>query len=281
QAHRHTHRDFPVQSGKNVNNATLENDNKLLTNNMDRRASYDGHNWRKYGQKLVKGSEFPRSYYKCTHTNCPVKKKVEKTLDGKIAEIVYKGEHNHPKPQPHPQPQPLDYNYDPDTRNEVKNPNQQENENNIESSGQSNYSVFVAASSNSSLALSGDCEEVSESLEVDFKSKRTKRENQLSKESTVERGSSEPRIVVEKNNVSETTGDGFRWRKYGQKVVKGKIYPRSYYRCTSPKCNVRKYVERMSEDPTSFISTYEGKHNHNSTTNAETSKNARAKNRNG
>jgi hypothetical protein len=25
---------------------------------------------------------------------------VERTLDGQIAEIVYKGEHNHPKPQP-------------------------------------------------------------------------------------------------------------------------------------------------------------------------------------
>lgn len=64
------------------------------------RPSYDGYNWRKYGQKQVKGSEFPRSYYKCTYPNCPVKKKVERSLDGQIAEIVYKGEHNHSKPQP-------------------------------------------------------------------------------------------------------------------------------------------------------------------------------------
>lgn len=62
--------------------------------------SYDGYNWRKYGQKQVKGSEYPRSYYKCTHPDCQVKKKVERSLDGQIAEIVYKGEHNHPKPQP-------------------------------------------------------------------------------------------------------------------------------------------------------------------------------------
>lgn len=62
--------------------------------------SYDGYNWRKYGQKQVKGSEYPRSYYKCTHPSCPVKKKVERSLDGKVAEIVYKGEHSHPKPQP-------------------------------------------------------------------------------------------------------------------------------------------------------------------------------------
>jgi WRKY transcription factor 33 len=65
----------------------------------DRRKNNDGYNWRKYGQKQVKASENPRSYYKCTHPNCPVKKKVENSLmDGRVTEIVYKGEHNHPKP---------------------------------------------------------------------------------------------------------------------------------------------------------------------------------------
>jgi len=63
------------------------------------RRSDDGYNWRKYGQKQVKGSENPRSYYKCTYPSCPTKKKVERSLDGQITEIVYKGSHNHPKPQ--------------------------------------------------------------------------------------------------------------------------------------------------------------------------------------
>lgn len=62
--------------------------------------SFDGYNWKKYGQKKVKRSEFIRSYYKCTHPSCPVKRKVETTIDGQIAEIVYSGEHNHPKPHP-------------------------------------------------------------------------------------------------------------------------------------------------------------------------------------
>ena len=67
-------------------------------NGVRSRLSLDGYNWRKYGQKKVKGSEFPRSYYKCTHPSCPVKRKVETTVDGQIAEIVYSGEHNHLKP---------------------------------------------------------------------------------------------------------------------------------------------------------------------------------------
>lgn len=63
------------------------------------RSGDDGYNWRKYGQKQVKGSEYPRSYYKCTHPSCPVKKKVERSPQGQITEIIYKGQHNHQLPQ--------------------------------------------------------------------------------------------------------------------------------------------------------------------------------------
>lgn len=42
---------------------------------------------------------------------------------------------------------------------------------------------------------------------------------------------------------------------------------RSYYRCTVQKCNVKKMVERSHQDPTTVITTYEGKHNHNSPAN--------------
>jgi WRKY transcription factor 33 len=64
-----------------------------------RRPSDDGYNWRKYGQKQVKGSENPRSYYKCSFPGCLTKKKVERSPEGQVTEIVYKGTHNHPKPQ--------------------------------------------------------------------------------------------------------------------------------------------------------------------------------------
>lgn len=90
-----------IELSKKASHNLAEDDSKVIppTASADR-PSYDGYNWRKYGQKQVKGSEYPRSYYKCTHPNCPVKKKVERSLDGQIAEIVYKGEHNHIKPQP-------------------------------------------------------------------------------------------------------------------------------------------------------------------------------------
>jgi len=59
----------------------------------------DGYSWRKYGQKQLKNAESPRNYYKCTRDGCPVKKVVERSFDGFIKEITYKGRHNHPRPQ--------------------------------------------------------------------------------------------------------------------------------------------------------------------------------------
>ncbi|XP_022157004.1 probable WRKY transcription factor 23 isoform X2 [Momordica charantia] len=56
--------------------------------------------------------------------------------------------------------------------------------------------------------------------------------------------------------------DGYRWRKYGQKAVKNSPFPRSYYRCTSAACNVKKRVERSFADPTIVVTTYEGQHTH-------------------
>ena len=63
------------------------------------KASEDGYNWRKYGQKHVKGNEFIRSYYRCTHPNCQVKKQLERSHVGQITDIIYFGKHDHPKIQ--------------------------------------------------------------------------------------------------------------------------------------------------------------------------------------
>jgi len=53
-----------------------------------------------------------------------------------------------------------------------------------------------------------------------------------------------------------------RWRKYGQKVVKGNLNPRSYYKCTTPGCSVKKHMERSPLDSGEIITTYEGSHTH-------------------
>ncbi|KAG8049818.1 hypothetical protein GUJ93_ZPchr0009g1581 [Zizania palustris] len=76
------------------------------------------------------------------------------------------------------------------------------------------------------------------------------------------RGIREPRVVVQTTSEVDILDDGYRWRKYGQKVVKGNPNPRSYYKCTHQGCSVRKHVERASHDLKSVITTYEGKHNH-------------------
>ncbi|XP_006658215.1 probable WRKY transcription factor 57 [Oryza brachyantha] len=56
----------------------------------------DGYRWRKYGQKAVKNSPFPRSYYRCTNSKCTVKKRVERSSDDPSVVITtYEGQHCH------------------------------------------------------------------------------------------------------------------------------------------------------------------------------------------
>ncbi|CAA6661015.1 unnamed protein product [Spirodela intermedia] len=56
--------------------------------------------WRKYGQKPIKGSPFPRGYYKCSSSKgCLARKQVERSsVDPAIFIITYTAEHNHPIP---------------------------------------------------------------------------------------------------------------------------------------------------------------------------------------
>jgi len=234
----------------------------------------DGFNWRKYGQKQVKGSEYPRSYYKCTHPKCPVKKKVERSLDGQITEIIYKGQHNHQPPQSRKGAK--------DTGNLSRNVNNQgDSELAVEGQTGNRLRAGVSAVSFSMkdeessqvtperASGSSDDEEVGDAEtraderdEVEPEAKRRNTETRISEPALSHRAVSEPRIIVQTTSEVDLLDDGYRWRKYGQKVVKGNPYPRSYYKCTSPGCNVRKHVERAANDPKAVITTYEGKHNH-------------------
>ncbi|PIN21066.1 hypothetical protein CDL12_06243 [Handroanthus impetiginosus] len=266
----------------------------------------DGYNWRKYGQKQVKGREHPRSYYKCTHPDCPVKKKVERSYEGHITEIIYTGAHNHPKPPPNRRSSLGSSNAFGDVQLESEQPGTGENGNLVWSSMQKgnisggpdwsqenveattsaiheygNGATFQAQSGaqnetgdgvDRSSTFSNDEEDDrvthgSVSLGYDgegddSESKRRRIDTYASDMSGATRAIREPRVVVQTTSEVDILDDGYRWRKYGQKVVRGNPNPRSYYKCTSPGCNVRKHVERASHDLKSVITTYEGKHNH-------------------
>ncbi|XP_009132317.1 probable WRKY transcription factor 2 [Brassica rapa] len=251
----------------------------------------DGYNWRKYGQKLVKGSEYPRSYYKCTNPNCQVKKKVERSREGHITEIIYKGAHNHSKPPPNRRSgMQLDGTEQAEQQQQQQqrdNTQQQvgSNENNVEEGNQSAQTggqyesgdvIVVDASStfsndededdrgthgSASLGYDGGGGD-GEGGEDESESKRRKLEAYAIEMSGATRAIREPRVVVQTTSGVDILDDGYRWRKYGQKVVKGNPNPRSYYKCTAPGCTVRKHVERASHDLKSVITTYEGKHDH-------------------
>lgn len=223
-------------------------------------SSNDGYNWRKYGQKHVKGSEFPRSYYKCTHPNCEVKKLFERSHDGQITEIIYKGTHDHPKPQP-------SNRY---SAGSVMSTQGERSDNRA-----SSLAVRDDKASNSpeqSVVATNDLSPEG----AGFVSTRTNDgvddDDPFSKQRKMELGNAdiipvvkpirEPRVVVQTMSEIDILDDGYRWRKYGQKVVRGNPNPRSYYKCTNAGCPVRKHVERASHDPKAVITTYEGKHNH-------------------
>ncbi|KQJ98825.1 hypothetical protein BRADI_3g39340v3 [Brachypodium distachyon] len=233
-------------------------------------AAEDGYNWRKYGQKQVKNSDHPRSYYKCSHPNCPVKKKVERCQDGHITEIVYKGSHNHPLPPPS--------HHFQDVHGEILGTKLSASLNTADQLADiSAVETREAVDSSPVLSNEDDNKGTHGTVYLGFDgggdatgSKRRKMDSVTSTtaigtidiEAMASRAVQEPRVIVQTTSDVDILDDGYRWRKYGQKVVKGNPNPRSYYRCTHPGCSVRKHVERASNDPKSVITTYEGKHDH-------------------
>lgn len=252
-----------------------------VTNYSNGRLSIDEYHWKKYGQKTLKNSENPRSYYKCTHPDCPAKRLVECSLEGKITEITYKAGHNHAKPE--------------GNRRRAKNANSV-----VPNSEGTHHDCFVQDTmgvrkmnekalgdlSSSSFVLSlgglpgtpelsftspsneddengeaGMAEDDNDEAEYHSKLRRIDSENENFPRESL-RTAREPRVVVQTVSEKDILDDGYRWRKYGQKVVKGHHYPRNYYKCTNIGCTVRKQVERSSSDTKSVMTTYEGKHNH-------------------
>ncbi|XP_028790616.1 probable WRKY transcription factor 20 [Neltuma alba] len=303
---------LPRKANKDVGQDNLTEDKRDASYLVGMvRTSEDGYNWRKYGQKQVKGSEYPRSYYKCTHPNCQVKKKVERSLDGQITEIIYKGTHNHGKPQPSRRPslgtalstdevldgeggrnfvkadggwrnihsgmkdikQNLDWKADNQERtsstsvvtelSDLVSTNKGKPINMFESEDTPELSSTLASQDDDEEgATQGSISLEEDADDEEPESKSRKKESCLIESNFASRAVREPRVVVQIESEVDILDDGYRWRKYGQKVVKGNPNPRSYYKCTSAGCLVRKHVERASHDLKFVITAYEGKHNH-------------------
>lgn len=60
----------------------------------------DSWSWRKYGQKPIKGSPYPRGYYRCSSSKgCPARKQVERSRhDPTTILMTYSSDHNHSLP---------------------------------------------------------------------------------------------------------------------------------------------------------------------------------------
>jgi hypothetical protein len=188
----------------------------------------DGYKWRKYGQKQVKGQIYPRSYYKCTTAGCSAKKYVEQEeQDGKLVDkIAYRGEHNH-------------------DASRVTH---------LNAADQLSFKSTVLAESTTSDKLENEQEH---EIEVPVQEPSISIGTVMGESSIPQ--SNGNRLVVETTADVDHLDDGYHWRKYGQKYVKGSPNPRSYYRCTEELCSVKKQVERKGN---TIITSYEGTHTH-------------------
>ncbi|KAM3413110.1 hypothetical protein ACQJBY_004338 [Aegilops geniculata] len=87
-------------------------------------------------------------------------------------------------------------------------------------------------------------------------------EKKQKKKGKGEKKARESRMAFATKSEVDHLDDGYRWCKYGQKAVKNSSFPRSYYRCTAARCGVKKLVERSQQDPSTVVTTYEGRHGH-------------------
>ncbi|KAF8047712.1 hypothetical protein N665_2855s0003 [Sinapis alba] len=213
----------------------------------------DGYHWRKYGQKQVKSPKGSRSYYRCTHSDCCAKKIECSNDSGNVIEIVNKGLHSH---------EPFRKNsFSPRETRAVSVIPPLTEDNTVVPAG-SALSASTKENLCQSLAIvegKRNCE--NEAVEEPEPKRRLKKGNSQSSDSVSKPGKKQ-RFVVHAAGDVGISGDGYRWRKYGQKMVKGNPNPRNYYRCTCAGCPVRKHIETAVENRTAVVITYKGVHNH-------------------
>ncbi|KAL1828610.1 hypothetical protein ACET3Z_007022 [Daucus carota] len=90
----------PRNASQNPRSKRRKNQMKRVCHVPSEGLSSDMWSWRKYGQKPIKGSPYPRGYYRCsTSKGCLARKQVERNRsDPTMFIVTYTAEHNHPVP---------------------------------------------------------------------------------------------------------------------------------------------------------------------------------------
>ncbi|WOK91329.1 putative WRKY transcription factor 45 [Canna indica] len=127
------------------------------------------------------------------------------------------------------------------------------------SSAQQDYAMLSPATS----FQQNPCEDLQADADCINRNKSADQSNLIeNREKESARGRSSNKVAFRTKSERDVLEDGYKWKKYGKKMVKNSPNPRNYYRCSSEGCNVKKRVERQVEDPRFVITTYEGIHNH-------------------
>ncbi|KAK4790783.1 hypothetical protein SAY86_031196 [Trapa natans] len=213
----------PCSPMENLQNACRNKPTMSLT--PIRSACADGYIWRKYGQKQVKIPQGFRSYFRCGHSECCAKKIEFSDQSGYVMEIIYKSGHSHDPPG---------------KVNSVRESRILKNAGSLieNNTGENSNKVFNGsiplASSIKTLIVFGeehaDSNGFNEDAETTFKSedaiepvtKHWRKKHGTSLPSPLSKREKKPKFVVHATGDGDMSGDGYRWRKYGQKIVKGK-----------------------------------------------------------
>ncbi|XWS26255.1 hypothetical protein CRYUN_Cryun26dG0016000 [Craigia yunnanensis] len=263
-------------SDQKVNGASMPEANQQKSSNLKTLAVpivktpvSDGYNWRKYGQKQVKSPKGSRSYYKCTFSDCRAKKIECSDQTGHVIEIVNKGMHSHepPRKKNFTRESKIVSSAVPISRSIVteqpiripndSDPSTSSKESVLETTANPERKRQCSSGSDGN----GDVQVKEELLSELDQKKRVKKGNAVCSGSVLKTGK-KPKFVVHAAGDVGISGDGYRWRKYGQKMVKGNPNPRNYYRCTSAGCPVRKHIETAVDNTNAVIITYKGVHDH-------------------
>ncbi|XP_071729619.1 probable WRKY transcription factor 32 [Rutidosis leptorrhynchoides] len=225
-----------------VTNQMITSDTKSVSTSRTVKTPIDGFNWRKYGQKQVKSPQGSRSYFKCTYNECDAKKIESCDQYNAITKIVYKGQHKHEPPKKVFS-----------RRGKMSSPSSRGHERKSSLTSGSNQHKSSGFISNGQILV--------EEMDAPPPKQRVKKSSSASPAVAPKRPK-KPKFVIHAASDVGISADGYRWRKYGQKMVKGNPHPRNYYKCTSAGCPVRKHIEMAVDGSSEVILTYKGIHDH-------------------